>query len=209
MNTNYYDELIINIEKLISLGKKDEAIKIIDEELALPYVPRDIEEKLSQYLIELKEKDIHFKSISDDEMLDFLSGDETHQLIAVDELSRRNLRDYIDICDEYLKGDNYINSKALLIDSLIRQEINYVFTYINNSSLFKFNPSKLQIIEETDEFKDTIGILNDYYLKDPSKLQLACQLVYKEAMLSLPNRINGEKLVKKIISYIDDAFSAK
>ena len=46
-------------------------------------------------------------------------------------------------------------------------------------------------------------------LKDPSKAHMGIELLYKEALLSLPNQINGKLVSEKIINYIDKAFSAK
>lgn len=206
---NYYDDLIENIEKHIKNNDYESAKLLIINELNLPYVPKDIEEKLNKYLLDIKSLNISFKTLTDEEIVLYLYSNEEKQLIAVDELSRRNLRDYIDICDKYLTSKGYANSKALLIDSLIRQEINYTFSIINNNSLLKFNPKNMQIIEETQEFKNACSYLTDYYLKDPSKLQMAIELLYKEAMLSLPKKIISKEITNRIICFIENAFSAK
>ena len=205
---NYYEELIKNIEELISSNKLDEARKLINEELSLPYIPKDIEEKLLIYSDTLKENSRVRNSLDDDEIVEYLLSKDEKQLIAVDTLSKKNLRDYIDVCEEFLKGNGNVNAKALLIDSLIRQSINYDFIYVNNSLLLKFNPVNLQIIEETDGFIEASKAISDNYFKDPSKIQLGLQLLFKEAMLSLPNEIDGKIVSKKIIDYIENAFSA-
>lgn len=206
---NYYDELLANIDKLISESKDEEALSIIQNELNLPYVPREIEEKLNKYLSKINVAKTGLKSLTDDEIIEYLSSNYEHQLLAIDALNKKNLRDFIDVCENYLKGDGFINAKALLIDSLIRQEIDYVFTYVNNGSFIEFNPAKLNPEDETEDFIKCRDILQDYYMKDPSKYQLGLQLLYKEALLSLPNTINSGVVSEKIIAYIDDAFSAK
>lgn len=206
---NYYDELLANIDKLISESKDEEALSIIQNELNLPYVPREIEEKLNKYLSKINVAKTGLKSLTDDEIIEYLSSGYEHQLLAIDALNKKNLRDFIDVCENYLKGDGFINAKALLIDSLIRQEIDCVFTYVNNGSFIEFNPAKLNPEDETEDFIKCRDILQDYYMKDPSKYQLGLQLLYKEALLSLPNTINSDIVSEKIIAYIDDAFSAK
>lgn len=206
---NYYDELIEKIENLLSEKEYEEVKTLIISELNLPYVPKDIESKLNSYLSIIKNATYTIKTLSDDEILNYLDDSFDKQLLAVDELSRKNLRDYIDCCDSYLKGSGYANAKALLIDSLIRQEINYNFSFLNDGSLIEFNPSEMNVIEETDDFKDALKILGEYYLKDPSKLQMGTELLYKESLLTLPMQINGKNVSKKIIDYIDKAFSAK
>lgn len=206
---NYYDELIENIESLINNKEYDQALLIIKNELNLPYVPREIEIKLNKYLSTIKEATYALKSLTDEDILSYLDSDEAKQLIAVDQLSRKNLRDYIEIVENYLKGKGFVNAKALLIDSLIRQEINYEFAYVNDSSFINFNPSKLKIIEETDGFILALKEIEDFYMKDPSRSQMGIELLYKEALLSLPNQINGDLTAEKIIKYIEDAFAAK
>lgn len=203
---NYYDELIENIDKYIKDKDYDHAKSLILNELNLAYVPRDIEEKLNIYLSQIKEATYALKSLTDEDINSYLKESKEKQLIACDELGKRNLRDYIDVCNDYLKSDGFANAKALLIDSLIRQEINYDFEYVNNSSLLVFNPSNLKVIEETDGFIKSKTKLEENYMKDPSKIQMGLELLYKEALLSLPQEIEGDT-ADKIISYIDEAFT--
>ena len=205
---NYYDELLQSIDSLLAEKDYEKAKSLILNELNLPYVPMDIEDKLHSYLYQIKDATYVPKSLSEEDIIGYLDADCEKQLIGVDELGKKNLRDYIDVVSDFLKGDKYVNAKALLIDSLIRQEINYDFEYVNNGSLIVFNPSKLKIVEETDEFKNASDILSDYYLKDPSKLQIGLELIYKECLLALPNKIDSKAVANKIIKYIDDAFSA-
>lgn len=206
---NYYDEILKQIEKLINDKDYDEAYRIIKNELNMPYIPSDIEQSLLNYYKIVKSLQNSFNLLTDDDLCGYLKGDAEHQLIACNELHNKNLRDYIDVCDEYLKSNGFINSKALLIDSLIKQEIDYDFSYVNNGSLIVFNPKKMQNIEDTDGFIEANSILDEYYLKDPSKLHLAKELVYKKAILSLPNTINGREVADIVIKYINSAFSAK
>ena len=203
---NYYNELIENIDKYIKEKDYDQAKSLILNELNLAYVPRDIENKLNNYLSTIKEATYALKSLTDEDISAYLKASYEKQLIACDELGKRNLRDYIDVCNNYLKSNGFKNAKALLIDSLIRQEINYAFEYVNDSSLLTFNPSKLKVIEETDGFINAKTKLEENYMKDPSKVQMGLELLYKEALLSLPAEIS-EDVAENIIVYIDEAFT--
>ncbi|MBR3006717.1 MAG: hypothetical protein IKH68_08690 [Erysipelotrichaceae bacterium] len=52
--------------------------------------------------------------------------------------------------------------------------------------------------------------MTEYYLKEPSKLKLAQQLLYKELLLFLPqivDRKESKNLAKKIEEFIDQAFA--
>ena len=205
---NYYDEILLKIEKLIN-DKKEEARKLVENELLQPYIPREVEEKLLNYKQELKESSIK-KELSDEDIAEYLNASKEKQLLAVSVLDGKNLRDYIEICNEYLKGDGFINAKVLLVDSLIRQEIGDDI-YLNKDGLeFNFIPKFQLPIEESDGFISGNKYLEEHYLKDPSKLQMAKSLLYKELMLQLPINVEeseGIIIAKDIIEYIEDAFN--
>lgn len=205
---NYYDEILLKIEKLIN-DNKEEARKLVENELSQPYIPKEVEEKLLNYKQELKESSIK-KELSDEDIVEYLNGSKEKQLLAVSVLDGKNLRDYIEICNEYLKGDGFINAKVLLVDSLIRQEIGDDI-YLNKDGLeFNFIPKFQLPIEESDGFISGNKFLEDHYLKDPSKLQMAKSLLYKELMLQLPINVEDSEgiiIAKDIIEYIEDAFN--
>ena len=206
---NYYDETLEKIENLLKEDKEKEVLDLINDELKQTYIPKDFENKLYEYLDKIKPQNI-VKSISDEEIEEFLYSTNEKQLLAVDALNKRNLRDYIDICNKYLCSDGFINAKVLLVDSLIRQEINEDIKMNNKGIEYEFIPKFLLTIEESDGFISGNKYLNDYYLKEPSKLELAKNLLYKEMILLLPiNQDENEGLIiaKKITKYIDDAFN--
>lgn len=204
----YYDELINKINKLIADNDYEKAKHLIENELNMPYVPRDTERKLKEVLVSLPKKEINHQ-LNAEEIQEFLNGDETHQLRGVDELDKLNLRDYIDICNEYLCSDGFINAKVLLIDSLMRQDIGEEMTYKNAGMEYSFIPKYVVPPEMSLGYKKAIDILNDRFMKEPSKLELAKQLTYKECLLALPinyDEDDGELLADKVYEYIIKAF---
>lgn len=208
-NMNYYDETLEKIEKLLNENKEDEALLIINDELRQAYVPKDFEEKLIKYKNSFQ-KELVKKSLSDDEIIEYLKGPKEKQLIAVSLLDKKNLRDYVDVCNAYLSGDGFINAKVLLIDSLIRQEIGDDITFNNNGLEFNFIPKYQLPIEESDGYSSGNKYLEDYYMKDPSKLKMAKSLLYKELMLNLPINLEeseGVIIAKDICEYIEEAFN--
>ncbi len=206
---NYYDETLEKIEKLLKEEKEDEALIIIDDELRQAYIPKDFEEKLLEYKNRFH-KSVDKKTLSDDEIVEYLNDSKEKQLIGVSLLDKKNLREYVDICNDYLSGDGFINAKVLLIDSLIRQEIGDDITFNNNGLEFNFIPKYQLPIEETDGYLSGNKYLERYYLKDPSKLKMAKSLLYKELMLNLPINLEGsegEIIAKDICEYIEEAFN--
>lgn len=204
----YYEDLIPQIEGLIKEEKYDKALSFIQKELSLPYVPSDIETKLNDFLAIIPKND-NVHALNDEEIVKYLKSDETKQLRAVEELNNKNLRYYLDICNEYLRGDGYINAKVLLIDSLIKQDINEEMTMSNNGVDYSFIPKYVMSPETSLGFIKAFELLEGKYMKEPSKLELAKQLLYKECLLALP--INYEEdealdLSDKIYSFIEEAF---
>ena len=206
---NYYDETIDKIKNLIDQKEYEEAKRLILNELDLPYVPKDFEDKLNELLLQVKQDTYKPLSLSDEEIINYLNMDESHQLIGVDALNRRNLRDYIDICENYLSKPNYANSKALLIDSLISQQIDHEFIYKDDNREVSFNPIKILPVEENDTYIECYKRIQDIYMKEPSIIIMANQLLYKEFMMKLPETFNKEDIdtiINKIVAFIEDAF---
>lgn len=204
---NYYEEILKEIKEAIDAGEDEKARKLIENELSVSYVPRDVEEKLHEYLKELKSEEYSPKPLSDEDLERYLKMDEIHQLMAVEQLNKKNLRDYLDLCQDYLSSDGYINGKVLLIDSLIRQEINCDFSY-NDST---FNPSKIIRVEESEGFLSGLQAIRERFMKDPSMMRMGEQLLYKEVLLALPETLSYDEgliVADKIIKHILDAFES-
>ncbi|MBQ6493893.1 MAG: DUF3196 family protein [Erysipelotrichaceae bacterium] len=208
---NYYEETLIKIHELISDEEYDEAERIIRNELNVAYVPRDFEKALKEMLSQIKDKIYTPRSLNDEEIERFLFMDGNHQLLAVDALNNKNLREYKDLCRRYLESDGVNEGKALLIESLIRQEINDTFIFERDGIRYEFNPSLILNVDDSDGFKQALKALREYFMKDPSKMKMAEQLLYKEAIMALPLNLEEDEglyIAEKIEKYIEDAFTA-
>ena len=204
---NYYEETLEKINKHLNNKEVDEALKIIERELEVPYLPKEFNDELIRLYNENRKAE-SFK-LDDDNLEDYLSSTKEKQLIAVDYLNNKNLRDYIDICNKYLCSDGFINAKVLLVDSLIRQEIGEDIKMTNNGLEYNFIPKYLLPIEESDGYLSGKKYLEDIYLKEPSKLKMGMDLLYKELIMNLPINLIDEEgiiLAKKIEEYINKAF---
>lgn len=204
---NYYDDILNKINELIKNNDINKALSIVEEELRAPYLPKDFNEKLLSIYDNFHKNNTF---IMNDEMIeDFLYSTNEKQLIAVDQLNKKNLREYIDLCNEYLTSKGFINAKVLLVDSLIRQEIGEEIKMDKDGLLFEFIPKYQLPIEESDGYLSGKKHLNDYYLKEPSKAKIALDLLYKEMIMNLPINMNEEEGIEiaiKIIDYINCAF---
>lgn len=206
---NYYEDLLKKIEDLIQNKKEDEARKLILEELNAPYVPRDILNKLESFLDEIgydKEKNYE---LSDEDLNKYLNGTLEQQLIAVSVLDKKNLRQYINECEHFLCSDGFINAKVLLVDSLIKQEIDEEIKMIDETAEYSFIPKYIIPVEESYAFLSGKKVLEDIFLKDPSKFKIAKDLLYKELMMKLPLNLESDEgiiIALDIIKYVYKAF---
>lgn len=206
---SYYDEILVKIDNLIKNSDFDTALKVITNELNMPYVPKDIDDKLNSILKDLP-KDDNTKTLSIDEIEKFLYLDKEKQLIAVEALNRLNLRDHLDICNKYLEGDGFINAKVLLIDSLINQDISEELHMVNEGLEYNFIPKYVITPIESLGYKGALKLISDTFMKEPSKLELAKSLLYKECLMALPinyDENDAPLLANKVISFIEEAFN--
>ena len=209
---DFYEDLFASIDQMIDEKEYEDAKRLVDNELSLPYIPKAQEEKLRAYQEDLKRHLSRDFALSDEKIEEYLNSTAERQLIACDMLNRSNLRDYLDLVQKYLaRKDAFINAQALLIDSLIRQEINEVFYCYRNDEKISFNPSFMSVTEDSASYKNARDLLREYYLKEPSKSLLAEQLLFKEFMIVLPLCFDTDEMmqiVNSIEKYVDDAFDS-
>jgi hypothetical protein len=92
---------------------------------------------------------------------------------------------------------------------MILQEVDADLVLKRNEELIPFNPSKLIAPEDSEGYRICHEILSERFLKEPSKLKLAEELLYKETLLDLPHLIDAEEgryLASKITEYLGKAF---
>lgn len=208
---SYYDDILKKIDQLIDNKEYEKAISTLKEELSLAYIPKDFEKTFKDRLNSISGLvENNGKTISDEEIVSYLKSSYEKQLIAVNLLDNKNLRDYLDIVEEFLNGNGLKNAKVLLIDSLIRQEISETVKANIDDMDYEFIPKYLLSPENTDGYLEAKKKIEDYYLKEPSKLKIALDLLYKETILMLPlnpETQEGELLFNKIVDFVDKAFN--
>ena len=79
----------------------------------------------------------------------------------------------------------------------------------NEGMEYEFIPKYLLPVEESDGFLSGSRYINEVYMKEPSKIRIALDLLYKEAILSLPLNLDEEEGIiaaERIVEYVDKAF---
>lgn len=206
----YYEELVKDIEKHFTEGDLFGAYGLVINELKMPYIPKDEEEKLLELKRKIEEKLPENPTVLNDEKIaEYLKGDDYQQLLAVNQLHRLNLNDYCDIISEYLISDGFINAKVLLIESLIAQGLNNEFECYKEGLTYHFIPRYLLLPEESDGFLEAYELLKDVFVHNPSYLKLAKELLYKECLFALPLNYEADEskaLCDRIVEFICRSF---
>ncbi|MGN1343659.1 MAG: DUF3196 family protein [Traorella sp.] len=203
--SNYYSECLENIERLIQEGKKSKALQIINEELDMIYIPTDFEEKLKDLKKQIYSESLN-KQLTDEEIYDYLQRDEYFQLLAIKQLSLRNLRSYLDLIQEIFDTSESEYVKILLIICLVEQQITDEFKVNRNGLDICFIPSAISLPQDSDGVEKSLEYLRSWFLnEDPSFCSLCEQALMNEASLHLPFEIEedeSESLAYAIVLYV-------
>jgi len=193
MENRYYQELLSKVNDAIDNGKYDFALELINDEYKMPYIPSDVEEQLK-----ILKNDINYylnnvKTMNEEEILAGLKSNKKIQIKAIDNLCKLNLRNYLYEIQLFFESKPDLLIQALLIDSLINQEINYEFKVFIDDEEHKINfVDKIQGVK-SKSFMRIDQMLKDLFIDDePSTYQLCLQLLVQECFIRTPFNIKLE-----------------
>ena len=205
--SNYYNECLERIENFIQEGKLLEASKLIDEELSMPYVPIEFEEKLK----ELKKETLPVKKknmLSDEEMEAYIDKGEIFQLLVVKELKERNIRQYLDLIQHLFDATDSMLVKISLIEICIDQQLTEEFKIIKDGLDVHFIPAACVLPQDSEGFDVCLEYLKEWLEnEDPTLYDLCKQTALKEAYLHLPFEIEeneAEDMAYAIVMYVSE-----
>ena len=209
---NYYDECLNKIENLLKEGNNKEALDIIDEELSMIYIPKEFEEKLISYKNNLVESK-SIKYLSDEEIESYLSKDEYYQLLAIKELEKRNIRQYIDLVQDIFENTESILVKISLLEICIQQQITDEIKFVKDGLEIYFIPASCNLPEDSDGYETCLNYLKEWFEnEDPSFYKLCQHAALKEAYLHLPFEIEmdeAEAMAYAIVMYVSELMGCK
>lgn len=194
MSKNYYEELIEKIEELISKKENQEALKLIKDELSLPYIPKIYEDKIYHYYNLLNNEDEQETKknnyFSRDEILSMLNNFKNYDLdflISItslfDQYNWKGFEDQIETILNFNDLDNKI--KSLIYNCLVTHEINYDFQ-INS---FKINPFKNKTIFETEYSLKNIYKIKKTKVDNPSITEISKKIFFLYLMNLFPKSL--------------------
>ena len=206
---NYYEKTLKKIDSLIKTSP-EEALKIIEEELKAPYVPGEVLDKLNTYKSKIDIGNSNSFYLDEESIRKYLQEDEDKQCLAVQELSKLNLREYEDLISDYLLRKGSLKAKVMLILSLKEQESSRTYSILKDNEIIQFIPKDIVLPEDSEYYKESTKVLNEYYLKNPDMLNLAKELLYNDYIMNLPKQreiTDVRYITSKIKQYIDKSFN--
>lgn len=165
-NNKYYQEIKEKILQLISEEKLDEARKIVQEELSMPYIPREFEEFLQQIDVDLFDNSIGDGleyNLSVGKIIEILlqvDNDEDDSSILIDELNKFNLSSFQEDIQYFFDNSEKTTHRLLVLDILVNQKVDMDIQGYGN-------PKDIKAIKEYKEYTEDHSLLIDRLDKYP------------------------------------------
>ena len=190
MDKNFYEELKLNIEKLIKEEKYSEALKLIEEEKSMPYSPREIETFLAEKYDEISRKIYsEEKAINADKVLDLLGEDldSVNKYDLAMSLEQFNLKKYVDEIQKLLLKDESVleyEVKKLIMSKLLEQDIKRKYKYLKNHQEYEIDLSSFTPIQDDKDFIELSSKIEKLLFKIPAALNVALNIL-EQTFLSM------------------------
>ena len=199
---NYYWLIRYKIEALIESNQLQKALEVVQEELKMPYIPKDYVEyfeTLGQQLnnqVKLSQKKDYFKNLTDEDFsLMLLSEqDETNLLVLVEQFNHRNARALIPTVSSFV-GLNYVANyiKMALLEILHDQAIDQEFVLTNKGKTIKINPLQLEPLFQQEGFKQAIKLIDGFSNSITiSQKEIAYELLISYLADNFPIRVDAK-----------------
>ena len=181
----FYDVMILYLNSLIASNDKEKALKLVKEELAMPYIPGDYEEKFKQIYQELSYTEKEHKDflLSIDKIKQILETyddnvyeDKLSIISAIIEMSKLNIREFLESIQVFFKRNLRTIYKVMIIDALRSQGVNFEFDFVNGDHVTSINPITSENVLESKVYTSIKSILEENIGKhDPNLLALASE----------------------------------
>lgn len=218
---NYYDIVAIYVSILMELDDDDLAIKILEEELEMPYIPYKYEIQFNASYDELLKKrmannKMHsaYDLLSDDELKNSLlsSVDNNEFIILLSQLETRNIRRFMDVLEDLLISDNIKqNAKTIIIELLKSQDVSKKIKIKNKDNIIEIELDKIPNVLEQEEIGLILNKINEIENNDdPNYLVYAQDVLFSYVGSIYPSLINNKDILDiacAVSLYVDSLFN--
>lgn len=185
-SSKFYDIMIIYLNSLINIGEKEKALKLVKEELSMPYIPMNFEDKFLEIYkeiayIEKEGKEFNLSREKIEEIL-CLEEDKNMIILAIVDLCKLNIRDFFNCISEFFKRDVKNVFKVMLVDAMRGQGVTNEFVLTNKGQDYKIIPMYCENVLESKDYIYIRKIIED---RLGSKEINICSSVLENLMLYL------------------------
>lgn len=202
---DYYAQFWLKIEELMKEDKTDEVLRLVNEELSMPYIPMADEDRLRQLAKSLQKETIK-RPLTLEELVKSIKNNDYGSLAALDQLRKSNLRMLSFEIQGMLDSSLHPLISSLLIQICIEQQLTQTFVIDKDGQRIEFIPMYLPLPWESDGFIAALQILRDWLENDnPSLLKMCVDVLEGEATLALPMSFSEEEgaiLAGSVLKYV-------
>lgn len=202
--TSFYDEKIEEIRTLVNEKKIEDALKELQTELSMPYIPKEKEEQLQMLYAELinslrKDEKVS-KTLSPETVIEYLNDDSNpvRQTIALDSLRQINLREIAEDLKKWVEDpkNNWNKpAKVVIVESMIGQKLN-ITVKIGNKDI---DCSTTDTILESYQVKLALKEIVEETMQEPQLQKLAQQVLQGLLIINYPYFPSIDNLSNRII----------
>ncbi|MGL5978638.1 MAG: DUF3196 family protein [Erysipelotrichaceae bacterium] len=209
---SYYEEILLELAKLMQQEEYQEVYDILQDEFKMPYIPKESEEKMIALYNEVRPI-LHARNTSkvmDEETLEAqLHGNLEQALLAVGYLKEHNVRNYLDMIQAYLVKTPHYLIQSLLIELMIEQRINETFQIQLEGMDVDFIPAYVEMPMDADGAQACIQILRSFFENEnPSFLAMCIDTLIKELYFRLPMNLEEDEALGVAVAIIGYVYRA-
>ena len=172
---SFYQEMIAELDAMITSNQIQEAIKKIELELSMPYIPYDVELMLQQRLQDIRPESKNKTLAFDDDTIEMmLKGSEKDALIAIDYLKEINIHRHLEMIQEVFYCQKSRLVIVSLIDALMRQNITHEFQCEIDGLELSFMPCYVEDPFNNDGIDKARDYLSSWFEHDNASFYHMC-----------------------------------
>ena len=206
----YYASLLREVITLFGSHQYEQASVLIKKELAMPYVPLEVQDILENYLDECRpylRKSSSFPSVPIEDLID---GTLRQKEMAASMMMRMNLRQIPDLLAKLLLDHDLSDEiKGELIEAMMEQKMEGRFGVYRNGKTVHFEADR--ILKKTDDpvYLRTLEYFDDWMTADnPGMAEFCRQLLDQEALVRRPydfSTLEAKRLACSIAALVYEA----
>lgn len=190
---DYYSQFWLKIEQLMSEDKTDEVLRLVNEELSMPYIPMADEDRLRDLAKSLKKEQVK-RIPSLEELVESIKKSNLESLAALDQLRKSNLRLLGGAIQDMFDSSLHPLIATLLIQICIEQQLTETFVWQKDGQRMEFIPMYLPLPWESDGYIAATQFLREWLENDnPSLLKMCVDVLDGEVTLALPLSFSEEE----------------